>query len=73
MGIPSPGSDLQYCSVLQQELHNVTLINFFNQFFVMIWLVPKATGIEISPIPKGNVDLLQLLGTVTSVLVAVPS
>lgn len=28
----------------------------------MIWLAPKATGIEISSIPKGNVDLLQLLG-----------
>lgn len=39
----------------------------------MIWLVPKAAGIEISRIPKGNVDLLQLLGTVPSVLVAVPS
>lgn len=32
----------------------------------MIWLAPKATGIEISPIPKGNVDLLQLLGRTIS-------
>lgn len=62
-------------SVLQctkQEVYNVTLINFLNQFFAMIWLVPKATGIEISPIPKGNVDLLQLLGMVPLVLVVVP-
>lgn len=39
----------------------------------MIWLAPKATGIEISPIPKSNVDLLQLLGAVPLVLVVVPS
>lgn len=39
----------------------------------MIWLAPEATGIEISPILKGSVDLLQLLSATSLVLVAVPS
>lgn len=55
------------------ELYNVTLIIFFNLFFLMIWLVPKTTGMEISPIPKDNANLLQLQGTVALVLVVVSS
>lgn len=39
----------------------------------MIWLVPKATGMEISPIPKGSVDLLQLPSAIPLVLVVGPS
>lgn len=39
----------------------------------MIWLVPKTTGMEISPVPKDNANLPQLQGTVALVLVVVLS
>lgn len=39
----------------------------------MIGLVSKTTGVEISPIPKDDVNLLRLQGTVALVLVVVLS
>lgn len=51
----------------------MSLYIFFHLFFLMIGLVSKTTGVEISPIPKDNAKLLQLLGTVALVLVVVLS
>lgn len=39
----------------------------------MIWLVPKTSELEISPIPKYNANWLQLEGSVALVLVVVSS
>lgn len=55
------------------ELYNTHSENFFNLFFLVIWLVPKRTKVEISPILKDNANLLQLQGTITLVLVVVSS
>lgn len=55
------------------SLHNATLINFFNLFFLMIWLVPKTTELEICPIPKCDENTVQLDGTIVLVLVVVLS
>lgn len=56
----------------KRELFDVTL-KFFLMFFLMIGLVSKTTGVEISPIPKYNANLLRLQGTVALVLVTVLS
>lgn len=39
----------------------------------MIGLVSKTIGVDISPVPKDNANLLQLQGTVALVLVVVLS
>lgn len=39
----------------------------------MIWLVPKTTELEISPIPKFDANIVQLEGTIVLVLVVVLS